>query len=128
LGIGVQATAPFVPPDAFPASGLSLRLWIGDLVGLELDTFLLSGSPSFSPRVLAKFFNAEIVDLYLGLGLSTFTYTAQGKTLLYAPLQGLAGLEIRLSKHLALNAELGLFGHSGQAKGVTAGLGVHFYF
>jgi hypothetical protein len=73
--------------------------------------------------------NAEIVDLYLGGGISLFTHlNAQGKTLLFLPLQAIFGLEIRLTPNIALNAELGLFGHSSQIKGITSGIGLHFYF
>jgi len=129
FGIGAQITAPFTAPDVFPASGLSFRLWVLDFAGIEFDAFMLGNSPSFSPRLLVKIINSEIVDLYLGGGLSLFTHLDdKGKTLLFLPLQGISGLEIRLTQNIALNAELGLFGHSGQLKGVTSGIGVHFYF
>jgi hypothetical protein len=129
FGVGAQITAPFTAPDVFPASGLSLRLWIFDFAALEFDLFMLSNSPSFSPRLLMKVLNSEIVDLYLGGGLSLFTHLDEkGKTLLFLPIQGISGLEIRLTPHIALNAELGIFGHSGQVKGVTSGIGLHYYF
>lgn len=128
IGIGAEATSPFVPPNAFPASGLSVRLWIEDFVGLELDAFLIENSPNFSSRAFLKLLNTEIVDIYVGSGLSFFIHPENGKTLLFTPLQFLAGLEIRLTQNIALNGELGLFGHSGKPQGVTSGIGIHFYF
>ena len=128
IGVGAEVTSPFSPPNTFPASGLSIRLWIADLVGFELDAFLIENSPSFSPRTFVKLLNTDIVDIYLGAGLSLFIYAEKGKTLLFTPLQGLAGIEIRLTSNIVLNAELGLFGHSGKPQGVTSGMGIHFYF
>jgi hypothetical protein len=128
LGVGAQATAPFVPPDAFPASGVSFRTWFYDAIGLEFDLFWLGSTPSFSPRFFWKWLNTELVDLYCGVGWSFFVYAEKSKTLLFTPFQGISGIEIRLTPHIALNAEVGLFGHSGQLRGMTSGLGFHFYF
>lgn len=118
LGIGLQAT---FPPDKFPASGLSVRFWIADLLGFEVDLFWI---PSFTTRSFLKLFNTEMVDLYIGGGVAIFS-TGTPPTL-RTPFQGVGGLEISLSHNLALNAEVGAYINGGM--GVTAGLGAHFYF
>jgi hypothetical protein len=42
------------------------------------------------------------------------------------PLQAVTGLEIRLTPHVALHAEVGLLFRG--VSEVTAGMGIHFYF
>jgi hypothetical protein len=42
--------------------------------------------------------------------------------------QGVVGLEMRLTPQIALNGEIGVFGLGGTRGGVTSGLGVHLYF
>jgi len=127
FGIGLQFTAPTDPSSPsgiFPASGLSSRIWIIDLLGVEVDLFVVAGSPSFTMRALFKAFNLEIVDIYIGGGVAFYSFGGK----LYTPFQGTGGLEISLSRNLALNAEVGFFGLGGVGGGVTAGLGAHFYF
>lgn len=119
LGIGIEAT---FPPD-FPASGLSTRLWFADLLGLEVDLWVVAGGPSFTIRSFLKLFNSEMVDVYGGAGVAFFS--KGGKFI--APFQALAGLEISFNRRLALNSEVGAFLLDGKL-GVTAGLGLHFYF
>lgn len=126
FGIGAQVTFPIVSPTSpawpnmFPATGLSSRLWLADLFGLEVDFWVFPGFPSFAVRSLFKLYNSPIVDLYTGLGVAFFNAAA--------PFQGMSGLEISLSHSLALNAEVGIFGLGGTTGGVTAGLGAHIYF
>ena len=126
LGIGAQVTFPIVSPvspnwpNMFPATGLSTRLWLADLFGIDVDFWVFPGFPSFAFRSLFKVFNTMIVDIYTGLGMAFFN----GAT----PFQLVSGLEISISHNLALNAEVGLFGFGATSGGVTAGLGAHFYF
>jgi len=126
FGIGAQATFPMRSPtdpnwpNMFPATGLSTRLWLADLFGIDIDFWVFPGFPSFSFRTLFKVFNSTIVDIYSGLGMAFFN----GAT----PFQLMTGLEISLSHNLALNAEVGVFGFGATSGGVTAGLGAHFYF
>lgn len=119
LGIGFEATFP----PSFPASGLSVRLWFADLLGLEVDLWVVAEGPSFTIRSFLKLFNTEIVDIYTGAGVAFFGLEGKLKT----PFQALVGLEISFNRRLALNSEVGAFLLDGKL-GVTAGLGIHFYF
>lgn len=129
FGTGMQVTFPMKPPHALPASGMSLRVWLADLYGFEANFFVVGSSLSFTPRAFLKVINLEIADLYVGLGVSAFAYAPpQDALMLYTPLQGIVGLEMRLTPRIALNGELGIFGLGGTKGGVTSGLGLHFYF
>jgi len=126
FGIGAQVTFPMRSltdpnwPNMFPATGLSTRVWLADLFGIDVDFWVFPGFPSFSFRTLFKVFNSTIVDIYSGLGMAFFKVAT--------PFQLVSGLEISISHNLALNAEVGVFGFGGTSGGVTAGLGTHFYF
>ncbi|MCS7197943.1 MAG: hypothetical protein NZ930_04595 [Candidatus Bipolaricaulota bacterium] len=129
FGTGIQLTFPMEPPHALPASGMSLRVWLADLYGVEANFFVVGSALSFTPRAFLKVINLEIADLYVGLGVSAFVYAPpQDALMLYTPLQGIIGLEMRLTPRIALNAELGIFGLGGTRGGVTSGVGLHFYF
>lgn len=129
FGTGMQLTFPMRPPQALPASGMSLRVWISDFYGFEGDFFVVGSALSFTPRAFLKVINLEIADLYVGMGIGIFAYAPpQDALMLYTPLQGLVGLEMRLTPRVALNGEVGIFGFGGTQGGVTSGLGVHFYF
>jgi hypothetical protein len=126
FGIGAEVTAPIRSPtdpawpNMFPATGLSTRLWLADLFGLDVNFWVFPGFPSFAFRTLFKFFNTPIVDIYSGLGMAVFN----GAT----PFQLMSGLEVSISRNLALDFEVGVFGFGGTTGGVSAGLGAHFYF
>jgi len=126
FGIGAQVTAPIRSPtdpqwpNMFPATGLSTRLWLADLFGIDLNFWIFPGFPSFAFRSLFKVFNTTIVDIYTGLGMAFFN----GAT----PFQLMSGLEVSISRNLALNFEVGVFGFGATEGGVSAGLGAHFYF
>lgn len=124
LGIGIEAT--FSSKDApFPASGLSTRLWFADLLGLEVNISVVAGGPSFTMRSFLKFFNTEIVDFYGGAGVAFFGPGAK------TALQILGGLEISMNRRVAINSEVGAsfaFSDGKITLGVTAGVGLHFYF
>ena len=122
LGIGLDVTAPFSPPDTFPASGLVGRFWIADLFGLEGHVFVVSGAPSFAARGFIKFFNSPFVDLYIGTGAAFFTSAGT----FVMPLQATTGIEVRLTRQLALVSEVGLMFRG--VSTVTAGLGMQIYF
>jgi hypothetical protein len=129
FGVGMQVTFPMRPPQALPASGMSVRVWLWDRFGIEGDFFVVGSSLSFTPRLFLKVINLEIADLYVGGGVSLFTYAPpQEALMLYIPVQGVVGLEMRLTPQIALNGEIGVFGFGGTRGGVTSGLGVHFYF
>ncbi len=129
FGTGMQLTFPMRPPQALPASGMSLRVWISDFYGFEANFFIVGSALSFTPRAFLKVINLEIADLYVGLGVGIFAYAPpQNPLMLYMPVQGLVGLEMRLTPRVALNGEIGVFGFGGTQGGVTSGLGVHFYF
>ncbi len=129
FGTGMQLTFPMTPPQALPASGMSVRLWISDLFGAEANFFVVGSALSFTPRVFFKVINLEIADLYIGAGVGIFAYAPpQDALMLYTPWQALVGLEIRLTPRVALNGEVGIFGLGGTRGGVTSGLGLHFYF
>jgi hypothetical protein len=129
FGVGMQVTFPMRPPQALPASGMSVRVWLWDRFGIEGDFFVVGSSLSFTPRLFLKVINLEIADLYVGGGGSFFTYAPpQEALMLYIPVQGVVGLEMRLTPQIALNGEIGVFGFGGTRGGVTSGLGVHFYF
>ncbi len=129
FGTGMQLTFPMRPPQALPASGMSLRVWVSDFYGFEANFFVVGSALSFTPRAFLKVINLEIADLYIGLGVGIFAYAPpQDALMLYTPLQGLVGLEMRLTPRVALNGEIGLFGLGGTRGGVTSGLGLHFYF
>jgi len=129
FGVGMQVTFPMRPPQALPASGMSVRVWLWDRFGIEGDFFVVGSSLSFTPRLFLKVINLEIADLYVGGGVSFFTYAPpQEALMLYIPVQGVVGLEMRLTPQIALNGEIGVFGFGGTRGGVTSGLGVHFYF
>jgi hypothetical protein len=129
FGVGMQVTFPMRPPQALPASGMSVRVWLWDRFGIEGDFFVVGSSLSFTPRLFLKVINLEIADLYVGGGVSFFTYAPpQEALMLYIPVQGVVGLEMRLTPQVALNGEIGVFGFGGTRGGVTSGLGVHFYF
>ena len=51
LGIGLEITSPFTAPDTFPASGVSSRLWIANLFGLEASVFVVNGPPRPARRI-----------------------------------------------------------------------------
>jgi hypothetical protein len=78
FGIGAEVTAPIRSPtdpawpNMFPATGLSTRLWLADLFGLDVNFWVFPGFPSFAFRTLFKFFNTPIVDIYSGLGMAVF--------------------------------------------------------
>jgi hypothetical protein len=129
FGVGMQVTFPMRPPQALPASGMSVRVWLWDRFGIEGDFFVVGSSLSFTPRLFLKVINLEIADLYVGGGVSFFTYAPpQEALMLYIPVQGVVGLEMRLTPQIALNGEIGVFGLGGTRGGVTSGLGVHLYF
>jgi hypothetical protein len=129
VGVGMQVTFPMRPPQALPASGMSVRVWLWDRFGIEGDFFVVGSSLSFTPRLFLKVINLEIADLYVGGGVSFFTYAPpQEALMLYIPVQGVVGLEMRLTPQIALNGEIGVFGLGGTRGGVTSGLGVHLYF
>jgi hypothetical protein len=129
FGVGMQVTFPMRPPQALPASGMSVRVWLWDRFGIEGDFFVVGSSLSFTPRLFLKVINLEIADLYVGGGASFFTYAPpQEALMLYIPVQGVVGLEMRLTPQVALNGEIGVFGLGGTRGGVTSGLGVHLYF
>jgi hypothetical protein len=129
FGVGMQVTFPMRPPQALPASGMSVRVWLWDRFGIEGDFFVVGSSLSFTPRLFLKVINLEIADLYVGGGVSFFTYAPpQEALMLYIPVQGVVGLEMRLTPQIALNGEIGGFGLGGTRGGVTSGLGVHLYF
>ncbi|MCR4404023.1 MAG: hypothetical protein NUW06_01785 [Candidatus Acetothermia bacterium] len=126
FGIGAEVTAPIRSPvdpawpNMFPATGLSTRLWLADLFGIDVNFWVFPGFPSFAIRTLFKFFNTSIVDIYTGLGMAFFN----GAT----PFQLVSGMEVSISRNLALNFEVGVFGFGATSGGVSAGLGAHFYF
>lgn len=122
FGVGLALTAPFTPPDVFPASGLSTRVWIADLFGLSATIFVVDGAPSATARAFLKFLNTSIVDLYVGTGAAFFTSGG----MIVVPLQAVTGIEIRLTPNVAIHAEVGLLFRG--VSEVTSGLGVHFYF
>ncbi len=122
LGIGLDVTAPFAPPDTFPASGLVGRFWIADLFGIEGHVFVVGGAPSFAARGFVKFFNSPFVDLYVGTGAAFFTSSGT----FVMPLQATTGIEVRLTRQLALTSEVGLMFRG--VSTVTAGLGLQVYF
>lgn len=122
LGIGLDVTAPFSPPDTFPASGLVGRFWIADLFGIEGHVFVVGGAPSFAARGFVKFFNSPVVDLYVGTGAAFFTSSG----MFVMPLQATTGIEVRLTRQLALVSEVGLMFRG--VSTVTAGLGMQIYF
>ncbi len=121
LGFGLAVTAPFVPPNTFPASGFSTRLWIADLFGFSATIFVVESAPSATARAFLKFLNTPIVDLYVGTGAAFFMSTG----MLVVPLQAVTGIEIRLTPNIALEAEVGLLFRG--VSEVTSGLGFHFY-
>jgi len=122
LGIGLELTAPFTPPNTFPASGLSGRFWLANLFGFEASLFIVDQAPSLATRAFIKYLHTPVVDLYLGTGAAFF---ATGGTFV-VPLQAVTGIEVRLTPRIALNAEVGLLFRG--VSEVTAGLGAHFYF
>ena len=129
FGTGLQLTFPMTPPHALPASGMSLRIWLADLFGFDANFFVVGSALSFTPRAFLKVINLSLADLYLGIGVGIFAYAPPPDALmLYTPLQGLVGLEMRLTPHIAVNGEVGIFGFGGTKGGVTSGLGLHFYF
>ncbi len=121
FGFGLALTAPFTPPDTFPASGFSTRVWIADLFGLSATIFIVDGAPSATARAFLKFLNTSIVDLYVGTGAAFFVNSG----MIVVPLQAVTGIEIRLTPNVALHAEVGLLFRG--VSEVTSGLGVHFY-
>jgi hypothetical protein len=129
LGTGFQLTFPVMPPHTVPASGLSLRVWIADLIGFDASFFLVGTSLSFTPRALFKLINLDLADIYIGAGMGFFAYTPPNDALmLYTPVQIFTGLEMRFIPNIAFTGEVGIFGLGGTRGGVTGGLGVHFYF
>lgn len=122
LGVGLVFTAPTSPPNTFPASGLSARIWLSDLLGIEVDFFVVDRAPSFTLRAFVKYLRTPLVDLYAGAGVSFFGFNGG----LVVPFQAATGIQIRLTPSLALNAELGAYFRG--VAGVTAGLGAYFYF
>jgi len=121
IGFGVGITAPFTPPNTFPASGISGRIWIANLFGIEASLFVVDQAPSLSMRGFLKYVNTAVADLYLGTGAAIFGSDGT----LVVPLQAVSGLEIRLTPHIALAAEVGLLFRG--VSEVTAGLAIHFY-
>lgn len=121
MGFGFELTAPFAPPNTFPASGVSGRAWIADLFGFEANLFVIDRAPSLAGRAFIKFFNSAFVDLYVGTGAAIFGSGG----MLVVPLQATSGIEIRLTPHLALHSEVGLLFRG--VSEVTAGLGLHLY-
>lgn len=121
VGFGLALTAPFTPPDTFPASGFSARVWVANLFGFESTLFIVDRIPSLTIRTFLKFLNTSIVDLYVGLGVAFFSSDG----MLVVPLQTVTGIEIRLTENLALDAEVGLLFRG--VSEVTSGLGIHFY-
>lgn len=122
IGFGVALTAPFAPPNTFPASGISGRVWIADLFGLEASVFVVDHAPSLAGRAFVKFFNGAVTDLYVGSGAAVF---GSGGSLV-VPLQATSGIEVRLTPHLALHSEVGLLFRG--VSEVTAGLGLYLYW
>ncbi len=122
FGIGLAFTAPVNPPNTFPASGLSGRIWLGDLFGIEADFFVVNQAPSFAVRAFVKYLRTPLVDLYVGTGVAFFGFNGG----LVAPFQAATGIEIQLTPNVALNAEIGAYFRG--VAGITAGLGAYFYF
>lgn len=122
FGIGLELTAPFAPPNTFPASGLSGRFWVANLFGIEATLFVVDQAPSLTGRAFIKYLNTSVVDLYVGTGVAFFGSGG----MLVTPLQAVTGIEVRLTPNIALAAEVGLLFRG--VSEVTSGLGVHFYF
>lgn len=122
LGVGLAFTAPVSAPNTFPASGLSSRMWLGDLLGIEVDFFVVDQAPSFAARAFVKYFRTSLVDLYAGTGVGFFGFNGG----LVVPFQAATGIEIALTSNLALNAEVGAYFRG--VAGITAGIGAYFYF
>jgi hypothetical protein len=121
IGFGIDLTAPFAPPNTFPASGLSGRFWIANLFGFEATLFVVDQAPSLSGRAFIKYLNTSVADLYVGTGVAFF---GSGGTFV-VPLQAVSGIEVRLTPNFAISAEVGLLFRG--VSEVTAGLGFHFY-
>ncbi len=121
IGFGIDLTAPFTPPNTFPASGLSGRIWIANLFGFEATLFVVDQAPSLSGRAFIKYLNTSVADLYVGTGVAFFG----SEGVFVVPLQAVSGLEVRLTPNLAISAEVGLLFRG--VSEVTAGLGFHFY-
>lgn len=122
LGIGLAFTAPVNAPNTFPASGLSSRMWLGDLLGIEVDFFVVNQAPSFAARAFVKYLRTPLVDLYAGTGVGFFGFNGG----LVVPFQAATGIEIALTPNLALDAEVGAYFRG--VAGITAGIGAYFYF
>jgi len=121
FGIGLEITAPFTAPDTFPASGLSSRLWIANLFGLEASVFVVNGAPSLATRTFIKYLNTSFVDLYVGTGAAFFGNEGE----FVVPLHAVTGLELHFNEHIAMHGEVGMLFRG--VSTVTAGLGFHFY-
>jgi hypothetical protein len=54
FGVGMQVTFPMRPPQALPASGMSVRVWLWDRFGIEGDFFVVGSLSELHPAALLE--------------------------------------------------------------------------
>lgn len=126
LGTGFQVDYPVF-------YGLSLRYWLYklDFFGIEVIGYLTESGDEWhsdeitelTVRGLLKFFDREVTDLYVAVGVTYKSYW-------YEPIVHIAGgLEWSISRNIAFNFEVGVAADFSGANLVPfVGGGLHFYF
>ncbi|HEY5596113.1 MAG TPA: hypothetical protein VIL47_02510 [Candidatus Bipolaricaulota bacterium] len=107
----------------FP-TGASVRLWLLDQFGLEVDVFTREGNPTLTLRAFYKPFDAGIVSLYAGGGVAFFS----NGLVFDSTLQATTGIDIDIGANLAFSAEIGGILGTSAAIPITAGIGLYYYF
>lgn len=119
LGVGIQAGL---------ISGFSIRLWFADMWGLEGDAWFRSQGSTFGGRVLLKFANDSMMDIYLASGVGL---PLQAPVSLVLEMVVAAELTSPAFRVLAFNMEVGIgigFGSHTLTLLPIAALGTHYYF
>lgn len=121
LGAGMHFTVS--QHFEFP-TGVSVRLWLLDQFGLEVDVFTREGNPTLTLRAFYKPFDAGIVALYGGGGVAFFS----NGLVFDSTLQATTGIDIEIGANLAFSAEIGGILGTSAAIPITAGIGLYYYF
>ncbi|MCR4404022.1 MAG: hypothetical protein NUW06_01780 [Candidatus Acetothermia bacterium] len=113
LGIGLQAPC-----------AISIRYWMSDERGLEGNFLLLTDNVCLAGKALFRLGDTSNFDLYALAGAWYLSLYDESRLQVFA----LAGMELSISRNLAINLEFGESLGFDQRYEFLISTGIHFYF